>query len=433
MVQRRAAVVAVVGVLTGLGGTAATAQWHPLDEEGDWRAQWGGQTRVQHEYARGDGWDTPAHNPHGVLLTRIALRGGLEAYRRVRVHADVRSAFAIGREDASIPEEDRASIHELFAELYVAHSDAVDVSLRGGRQQLRLGSGRFVDIREGPNVRLTFDGVSVRAIAESVEVLAFALWPTNIQPGVFDNETQRETSLSGLQLRVNHTDSIASEFLALAHVAPGSVFEQGTGHQTRYTVGTRVAGAWRGWDFDVEAAVQFGELDGVPIRAWTLASTNGYRWALGPWWVRVGLRADIASGDSNPDDDALQTFDAMYPRGDYFGAAALLGPANFFDIHPAVTVGWLDRLSLGVDWGFFWRLERRDAVYSPPGFIQLTAEQAGPERFVGSNLSATVEWAALGSLTVAAVYSHFFVAPRVGTAAGAQDIDFFQLTVDFNF
>ena len=34
-------------------------------------------------------------------------------------------------------------------------------NFRVGRQELEYGSGRLIDVREGPNVRLSFDGFKV--------------------------------------------------------------------------------------------------------------------------------------------------------------------------------------------------------------------------------------------------------------------------------
>src|SRR6201995_2803916 len=40
--------------------------------------------------------------------------------------------------------------------------DRNGVKFRAGRQEMEYGSGRLIDVREGPNVRLSFDGFKIK-------------------------------------------------------------------------------------------------------------------------------------------------------------------------------------------------------------------------------------------------------------------------------
>ncbi|MCX6954094.1 MAG: alginate export family protein, partial [Verrucomicrobia bacterium] len=78
-----------------------------------------------------------------------------------------------------------------------------------------------------------------------------------------------------------------------------------------------------------------------------------------------GLKADIASGDRDPARAELQTFNALFPRGAYFAESALIGPANFFDVHPSVELKPRNDVTLTADWDFLWRESARDGLYGP--------------------------------------------------------------------
>lgn len=65
----------------------------------------------------------------------------------------------------------------------------------------------------------------------------------------------------------------------------------------------------------------------API-SWTLASQTGFTFASLPWQPRIALSTNIASGDTDPDDADLGTFNPLYPRGNYFSEDAVLGPRN---------------------------------------------------------------------------------------------------------
>jgi len=48
--------------------------------------------------------------------------------------------------------------------------------------------------------------------------------------------------------------------------------------------------------------------------------------------------ATVPSGDNNPNDKDLQTFNPLFPKGKYFGELSLLGPYNLINLHPSIGV-----------------------------------------------------------------------------------------------
>ena len=50
-------------------------------------------------------------------------------------------------------DEDRGDVHQAFLEIGSHVSSAHGISLRAGRQEVVLGSGRLFDNNEGPNVK----------------------------------------------------------------------------------------------------------------------------------------------------------------------------------------------------------------------------------------------------------------------------------------
>src|SRR6266446_1394624 len=84
-----------------------------------------------------------------------------------------------------------------------------------------------------------------------------------------------------------------------------------------------------------------------------------------PLKPRLAMKANITSGDENPNNSDLQTFYPLFPRGSYFGEAALIGPANYIDVHPELDLALLKNLTLTLDWDFFWRENTHDGIYGP--------------------------------------------------------------------
>src|SRR5260221_6843633 len=95
----------------------------------------------------------------------------------------------------------------------------------------------------------------------------------------------------------------------------------GVGNETRHTVGGRL---WRahyinGPDFNVLGAYQFGSFGNKEISAFSAALDAGYKLQQLLFAPRVACSLQISSGDSSPNDKRLETFNAMFAAGYYYG------------------------------------------------------------------------------------------------------------------
>jgi hypothetical protein len=72
------------------------------------------------------------------------------------------------------------------------------LTLRGGRQEMFYGSSRLIDVRQGPNVRRSFD--SVRALLKwgDWRIDGIAARPVRNKDGVADNDTDHTQALWGI-------------------------------------------------------------------------------------------------------------------------------------------------------------------------------------------------------------------------------------------
>ena len=141
---------------------------------------------------------------------------------------------------------------------------------------------------------------------------------------------------------------------------------------------------------------------------------------------RFGLRADVTSGDDDPNDPDLQTFNPLFPKGTYFGEASLIGPLNHMDLHPSVGLRLSERLDATLDWDLFWRESRSDGLYRVSGTPQVPG--AGSRaRSVGSQASLTMEYELERHTTLTAAYAHFFAGAFLEESGVGRDVDFLAL------
>ncbi len=97
--------------------------------------------------------------------------------KQVRVFVQLKSGLELFRQGGPRPiDEKKLDFEAAYVE--VGDSDKKNwIVLRVGRQELNYGSGRLVSVREGPNVRQSFDGFKVRGKAGAWNIDAFAVRP----------------------------------------------------------------------------------------------------------------------------------------------------------------------------------------------------------------------------------------------------------------
>ena len=79
----------------------------------------------------------------------------------------------------------------------------------------------------------------------------------------------------------------------------------------------------------------------------------------------------------------------------------------------------------------FWRFSRSDAIYAPPGYVEIPPSHAG-SAFVATALDVNIEWHIQRHLTFGASYVHFFTGGYVH-AAGGSDVNYLSTTLSFQF
>jgi hypothetical protein len=209
-------------------------------------------------------------------------------------------------------------------------------------------------------------------------------------------------------------------------------FVQGPAEEERHSIGARIYGTAHGWDWNWEAIYQFGSFGQDEIRAWSVATVTGVNFDDLPWTPRLGLSANAASGDTNPNDGDLETFNPIFPRGNYFSEAAVLGPRNFFNVSPSIELSPLPDLTAAITSNFFWRMDTADGVYTPSGQV-LRAPGGSTERYVGTGLSVSTSYEIADGLEATAIYTRLFAGEFLRQTGPAENIDFFEATLQYKF
>jgi len=331
-------------------------------------------------------------------------------------------------------DRDDFDLNQAFLEVRVPWAQTDSLVFRAGRQELAYGSSRLISAREAPNVRLSFDGVRAILNVGDWRVDVFAVKPVRTKVGVFDDDPDPNQNFWGLYAitPVSWLPGGNVDLYYLGLDRQNARFDQGTADELRHSVGTRIWGRESGWDYNLEFVYQFGSFGGGDIQAWTAASETGFTSENAPLEPRLGFKANITSGDNNPNNPDLQTFNPLFPRGAYFGEPALIGPANHIDVHPQLDLAIRRNLILALGWDCFWRENTHDGIYGPAVNLIQTG-QTSDARYVGHQAEAMLEWRLDRHFTFTADYAHFFAGDFLKQTTPGKDVDYLSVWATFRF
>jgi hypothetical protein len=291
-------------------------------------------------------------------------------------------------------DESEPDIAQAFVDYRIGGEDGW--RLRAGRQELTFG--RYITLRDGTNLRRTFDGVRLTGPVPLVggTLDGFTASLTEQKEGLFDDvPDDQDTSSGAIYNRPigEHSRFILTYFNR--ENERGS-FAAGTGVEQRQSVAMRFQTNRGPFAFDGQFSVQSGTLDrpGDPdleIGAYGFATETSYLFRDARLSPRVAVRIDGASGDEDAGDDKLGTFDLAYPDLTYLSDLTAFAARNLWQVQPFVTIEPTQALSLTAGVGFLWRMEQGDSVYAPTS-LRLTAIDAPGGAYVSAQTYLRAIW-----------------------------------------
>jgi hypothetical protein len=406
----------------------------PLNAKASWYLSLGGEARERYEYFSHPRWgEGPAGS--GYLLQRYFLHADLHMGEYTRLFTQLQSSLENGRVGGPRPtDRDELDLHQAFLDLKFNSGGDGSFVLRSGRQELAFGSQRIISVRDGPNVRQSFDGFRIIGRTGDIQLDGFASKPTETNRYAFDDGIENNRALWGLYL-VFPLQSALKANMDLYYVGYDNreaSFDQGSAHETRHSVGTRLWRAEKSIDYNFEFTYQWGSFGSSNIQAWAAESDTGYTFSSLPLHPRLGLKANITSGDKNPNNPDLQTFNPLFPLGAYFSRDNLISTTNQIDCNPSVTLHFTKNLSFEMNWDFLWRESLHDGIYNN-AVVLVRSGKNSAARYIGSQPQAELKWKIDRHMTLIATYAHFFTGDFLRETGPAQDVDYVTTWIAYKF
>lgn len=392
----------------------------------------GTELRLRNETYRANLWGGGAASDDSFVWARALpyadLHWDASASLHLRSFVQPIASYAISVAPApSAIDQSRVDLLQGFGEVD-ARLGPVPVTLRAGRQMVSLGTERLIGTRYGPNTPLAFDGFrAALTLAPRWRLDLLAVKPVTPGPGSFDDHTSPTRTLWGA-----YAAGPTLDLYTLVYRNATAHFGGRTGRELRTSLGARSHGQAGAWHWNVEAVYQFGRFGRQRIAAWTVGSEVGRVLTRLPLRPDATLRFNVVSGDGSQGTGALGSFNAMFPKGKYFGELSPIGPTNIVNLNPRIGAklghGWAAGLAAMA----YWRESRADGIYDIPGNL-LRGPGVSGARFIGKQTEATASWQATPELTLAASASAFVPGGFIRATGPARTILMTGLEANFRF
>ena len=350
------------------------------------------------------------------LIQRIEVQADARLAEHWQFFVQLEDARAFGKNVVTPVDQNPLDLEQAFV-TYTSVVGGGTLKLRVGRQQMAFDLQRFISVRDGPNVRQSFDALWADYEYQKWRFIAYATQPVqNRDATVFDDVSNRHLTFSGVRVERQSVGPGDLSGYWSRYDRSNAQFLDASGVERRDVWDLRYSGTHEHFDWDVEGMLQTGTVGSNTILAWAIGSIAGYTLDM-PWSPRVALQLDAASGDRHPRDGRIETFNALFPNGYYFTLAGYTGYANLIHVKPSITLKPTASLALLGALGFQWRETTGDAVYQQAN--QAVPGTAGRgSLWTGMYLQLRADWTIVSNLTGSIEAVHFQVGNSIRHTGG---------------
>src|SRR5438876_3127965 len=324
-----------------------------------------------------------------------------------------------------------------------------------GRQDLAYGDERLIGTHPWNNFGRTFDAAKLHYEQGKYSVDLFSSTVVYILRDSFDYsdlfngaETHRDQVFSAIYASTKAVDPLTIDLYALIldehnpTVIVQGITYPGTslstpGTRTDFvTLGTRLKAdpkKLHGWEYEGEFAFQTGQVSDLDLTAFAAHVGGGYNFQC-PWSPRLFAEYNYASGDHNPNDGNIETFQNLFPSNHaYYGYMDLFSWQNLNNPEVSLKVKPCKQVGLEADFNWFWLANTNDAWYRANGTTRVRPITPGAPNYVGAELDVLMTFQPVKPLVILVGYSHFFSGGYVCATGACDDADFGYAQATINF
>lgn len=370
-------------------------------------------------------------------LIRSRFHADLWFRDRVRLFAEFLDARSFGQGLTPAPTDvNHTDMLNLFADIKLATIKDGPAYLRVGRQELLYGSQRLISTLDWVNTRRTFQGAKAFWRTPTFDLDAFWVRPMITEKDKFDNWDQKQ-EFFGLwgTYKPRKGQLVDMYFLSLddnRNRALGS--NNILGHSITHTLGSRLAGDYNQFLYELEGMYQFGQFSNQEISAFAVASGAGYHFKGTPMNPQFWLRYDFASGDNNANDGSRNTFNQLFPFGNYYlGWIDRVGRQNIHDFNAQINLHPQPWATFTAQYHRFYLANKQDFLYNAAGAATLRDATGQAGSYVGDEIDFRLNLHVNRHQNILVGYSKLFAGNFLKAAAPGVSPDLFYVQYNMRF
>ena len=377
----------------------------------------GADTRERFEANNAASFGTGANRNQDYVISRNEFHADLRIANQLQAFVQFQADYAPWKTMLTPVDRDKLDLEQAFVALTEPVAGGT-LKLRAGRQQFAFDLQRFVSVRDGPNVRQSYDAGWVDYENGPWRFITFYSLPVQVRDvTIFDDYSSVTKQTFGMA-RAEYKFS-ESLFLAgyYANFTQANVqFPNASGDERRDILDVHLNGKRDHFDFDLEVMKQTGRIGIESIEAWAVGSVAGYTFAAVNWSPRLGIQFDAASGDGNTK-RAFGTFNPLFPNGYYFTLAGYTGYTNLIHVKPSLTLSPTSSVKIALAGALQWRQNTADAVYAQPD-VPVPNTAGRPGSYTGSYGQLRLDWRIDRATSFAVEAVHFKIGEALRNAGG---------------
>ncbi len=396
--------------------------------------KWGVESRYRFEYRDDFSLIDARYEDDAVNLFRNRLNADLKikpkdskSTYRVFAEAQAAQSFAengLNKTNLFVNEID---LRQLFVEADKPFRE-IPVTIKAGRQELSYGDERFVGPLNWSNTARVFDAVkTVYSPYSWLQLDAFFSQVVRNETKTAD-KTMHDDNFYGLYAAYKKIkDHTIDSFLFIRNNRDESLVGEKGGERgglREYTFGNRLKGKKGSVDYGTEYALQFGRRAQDDIEAWAFHQDLGYTFSKQLWTPRVYTEYNHASGDRNPTDGVVSTFDNLFPTNhNKYGLIDFVSLKNMNDIMLGTSVKPTGKFQMASEFHWFFLDAKESPWFNASGSVFRSAN-ANASIQLGEELDLYSTYAINKYLSALVGYSHFFAGPFAQDTGGDDGANF---------
>ncbi|MHB1946593.1 MAG: alginate export family protein [Gammaproteobacteria bacterium] len=334
----------------------------------------------------------PSNDAQSYLISRMEVHADLRIAEQLQVFVQLQNDEAPGKTIILPVDKNRLDLEQAFV-LLTEPVGRGTFRFRAGRQQMAFDLQRFISLREGPNVRQSFDALWTSYTLDKWKVVSFYSHPLQSRNlRCFDDYSSNAFTFGIFRVERTITD-YANVSAYFGHYKQDNAFYTAiSGNERRSILDVHlVGGNGASYDWELETMGQIGNVAYKTIHAWALGSISGYTFQNVFWKPRIGFQFDMGSGTHHQNSNTLGTFNPLFPNGVYFTLANFTSYANVIHVKPSLTLTpnpcWTVMFAVAGQW----RETTADAIYVLP-HNPIPRTVGTPGKYTGTYVQTDVNW-----------------------------------------